>query len=145
MASRKLLAALLSPLAALLVFWLGAGGIASWVAARPITAGEAAHSLVYAAVVGAPIVYLGAWVLAVPAFVLLERRGRLTRAAVVAWAAALGALWASAAWAAAFGGGARPDTGLLGIAALGALAGAAGGACFCALRGLPPQTPRVAS
>ena len=145
MAPRRLLAAAISPLVALVVFWLGAAGIASWVAARPVTAGAAAHSMIYAVLVGAPVVYLGAWLLAVPAFVLLERRGRLAPSGVIRWAAALGAVWAATAWAIAFRGSARPDAGLLGIATLGAVAGAVGGACFGALSGLRTRRAHVAS
>jgi hypothetical protein len=145
MAPRRLLAAAISPLVALLVFWLGALLVVGRVAGRAVTLAEATHALFFFGLFGVPLVYLGAWVLAVPAYVLLERRGRLAAGPVITLTAALGALWAAATWAWLFGVGTRPGVDLLGLAVLGGLAGSVGGTCFCALGGLRSRTPRVAS
>jgi hypothetical protein len=146
MAPRRLLAAAISPLLALLLFWLGAVVAVGRLAGRPVTLAEAAHALFFFGLLGAPLVYLGTWVLAVPAYVLLARRGRrLAAGPVIALAAVLGALWAAGAGTWLLGGAHGPGTDLLGLAGLGAVAGGAGGACFCALGGLRPRAPRVAS
>ena len=140
MISRVSLAAIVSPPAAMLGFWAAQLG-AFLLTPGPAGPGAVEHTLFFFMFFGVPIAYLGAGLLALPAYQLLRRRNALRPTVVVLISGLLGAVWAMLV----LGFVDRITIGeLLGIAAVGTAGGVAGGATFV-LVALVPWRSRPAS
>lgn len=132
---RPVVAAIVAPPIAMLVFWAGSFASATMYLPETRSVVAAGHSLFFFLFFGIPLSYLGAYLLALPAYLTLSRYGRLTRGAVVTSAMGLGAVWAPIAAGLMLGfPRVKEDVAIFEvIALLGAISGGAGAAVFAVL------------
>jgi hypothetical protein len=140
-------ATFISPAAALTTFALGAY-VATRLADGPLPPGATAYLAFLFSFFGIPVAYVGAALLATPAYWLLRNRGKLSASWVIASAALISATWAVCVSLIVAGWPSTDDLSIpIVVAALGAFAAVVGGAVFTALGGLrtdlaPPASVR---
>jgi hypothetical protein len=126
---RLAVAAAVAPLAAVVVFWGFGLAVIAWRNPADVYA-SAGHALFFVSFFGIPIAYIVTVCVGVPAYVLLEKFGRLTWTSVTLAATLGGALVFPLLRTRLWGGPAAGITGIPLEAALGALMGGASGFLF---------------